>query len=193
MAAGRFLLNANLSGATLNRTILHAARSLSGTVFSNATIACSDFSGTDGGLVDLTQTELSAADFNADISSCRSNFSNTKVDVSRIKPAALPLLDLTQATILLSSSPPLENLSGVLWPRTTLQGGSLQGVHFGNADLQGATLSGVDLRGAVFAGANLTGATFTGARIDGSNLQDAGVTGTTFIDVSGFQTAVVQG
>jgi uncharacterized protein YjbI with pentapeptide repeats len=191
--SGAFLLNANLSGATLDRTILHAARSLSGTIFSGATITCSDFSGTDGGLVDLTQTELSSADFNADISSCRSNFSNTKVDVSRIKPAALPLLDLTQATILLSSTPPLENLSGVLWPRTTLQGGSLQGVHFGNAVLQGATLSGVDLRAAVFAGANLTGATFTGARIDGSNLQDAGFTGTTFIDVSGFQTAVVQG
>ena len=68
VGSGAFLLNANLSGATLNRTILHAARSLSGTDFSNATITCSNFSGTDRALVDLTQAALSLADFNADIS-----------------------------------------------------------------------------------------------------------------------------
>ena len=171
--SGAFLLNANLSGATLNKTSLHAARSLSGTDFSGATVTCSDFSGTEGALVDLTQTALSSAIFSPDISSCRSNFSNTKVDVSQINPAALRLLDLTQATILLSSTPPTVDLSGASWRRATVLDGSLQGAHFPGAVLEGATLRGV--------------------KIDGSDLRDAGFQGTTFIDVTGFQTVVATG
>ena len=93
--SGADLRGANLSGATLNRTILREARSLVGTSFDGAAITCSDFSGTEQALVDLTQTDLFTTTFSPDISSCRSNFSNTKVNVASLNPAALRLLDLT--------------------------------------------------------------------------------------------------
>jgi uncharacterized protein YjbI with pentapeptide repeats len=102
--SGAHLQGSNLSGTTLNRTLLRGA-SLAGAWFDGAKIACSDFSGTEAELVDLTQTDFFTSEFNPDISSCRSNFSNTKVDVAHFNPAALRLLDLTHATITLSTTP----------------------------------------------------------------------------------------
>jgi uncharacterized protein YjbI with pentapeptide repeats len=75
--SGAHLRGANLSGTTLNKTNLREA-SLAGATFDGAKIACSDFSGTEQALVDLTQTDFFTSVFNPDISSCRSNFSNTR-------------------------------------------------------------------------------------------------------------------
>ena len=136
--SGADLRQANLSGTTLNRTVLHAARSLAGTDFSGASISCSDFSGTDGGVVVLTQTQIFTATFDPDISSCRSNFSNTQVDDAHLNPLALGLLNLTNATIGLSAPLPNWDLQGALWPGATVVG--VLRASFPGANFQGANL-----------------------------------------------------
>ena len=172
--SGADLRQANLSGTTLNRTVLHAARSLAGTDFSGASISCSDFSGTDGGVVVLTQTQMFTATFAPDISSCRSNFSNTRVDDAHLNPLALGLLNLTNATIGLSAPLPNWDLQGALWP--------------------GATVVGVlSFPGANFQGANLDGVNLSGAQLAQAQMQDAGFRGATLIGVTGLETAVVTG
>ena len=139
--SGADLRNANLSGATLNKTSLRNARSLAGTSFNGATITCSDFSGSEGQLVDLTQTDLSSATFSTDISTCRSNFSNTKVDDAHVAPAVLRLLDLTHSTIALGSTPPTFDASMALWPGATVVGGTYLDVDFSGANLAGSNFS----------------------------------------------------
>jgi len=190
--SGAHLQGANLSGTTLNRTILRGA-SLTGATFDAAKIACSDFSGTEGALVDLTQTDFFTSEFNPDISSCRSNFSNTKVDVAHLNPVALGLLDLTHATITLSPTPPTVDLSRASWKRATVVSGSLQGAHLENAALDGAMLRGIDLRGSMLSGASLNGADLTGGHIDGATLVASHFRGAILIDVTGFSSVVSVG
>jgi uncharacterized protein YjbI with pentapeptide repeats len=190
--SGADLSGANLSGTTLNRTSFHAAHSLVGTDFTSASVTCSDLSGTDGGVVDLTQTNLWTATFAPDVSSCRSNFSNTRVDDAHLPPAALGLLNLTNATIGLTDPLPGWDLRGAVWSGATVVGTvSLEGAHFDGALLEGTSLQGADLKGAIFHGATLTGANLTGAQLDGSQMQDAGFQGATLIDATGLNTAVV--
>lgn len=194
--SGADLQGANLSGTTLNRTSFHAARSLVGTDFSGASVTCSDLSGPapDGGLVDLTQTNFWTATFAPDISTCRSNFSNTHVDDAHLPPAVLSLLNLTNATIGLTGPLPGWDLHGALWPGATVTGTvSLEGAHFEGASLEGTSLQGADLKGAIFQGATLTGANLTGAQLDRSQMQDAGWRGATLIDVTGLDTATLTG
>ena len=192
--SGADLTGANLSDTTLNLTSLHASKSLVGTDFTNATVTCSDLSGTDGGVVDLTQTNLWTATFAPDVSSCRSNFSNTRVDDAHLPPAALGLLNLTNATIGLTDPLPGWDLRGAVWSGATVVGTvSLEGARFDGASLEGTSLRGADLKGAIFHGATLTGADLTGAQLDQAQMQDAGFQGATLIDVTGLNTAVVRG
>jgi uncharacterized protein YjbI with pentapeptide repeats len=190
--SGAHLQGSNLSGTTLNRTLLRGA-SLAGAWFDGAKIACSDFSGTESELVDLTQTDFFTSAFNPDISSCRSNFSNTKVDVAHLNPLALGLVDLTHATITLSPTPPTADLTGASWQRATVVSGSLQGARLANAALDGAMLRGIDLRGSMLSGASFNGADLTGGHIDGATLVGSHFRGATLIDVTGFSSVVSVG
>jgi len=191
--SGADLSQANLTGSTLNRTSLHAARSLAGTDFSGATISCSDLSGTDGGVVDLAQTWLATAIFDPNISTCRTNFSNTRVDDAHLNPTGLTLLNLTNADIVLSVPLPNWDLAGALWTGATVSGGSLQGARFAGASLSGASFLGVNLKQAVLQGLSMGGINLTGSQVDGSQMQDAGLQGAILIDVTGLDTAISTG
>ncbi len=190
--SGAHLRGANLSSTTLNKTILREA-SLAGATFDGAKIACSDFSGTEQALVDLTQTDFFTSVFNPDISSCRSNFSNTKVDVAHLNPVAFGLVDLTHATITLSPTPPTADLTGASWQRATVVSGSLQGARLANAALDGAMLRGIDLRGSMLSGASFNGADLTGAQMGGATLVGSHFRGATLLGVTGFSSVVSVG
>ena len=193
--SGANLSGANLQRTTLNHTSLNAAVSLFWTDFSGATVSCSDFSGTDGGQVDLSITQFSTTTFDPDISSCRSNFSNTRVNDGYMSAAGLRLVNLTNAALFFPGSPAGFDLSGAFWPGATVTAGGppFQGTRFDGATLAGTSFRQVDLQGAIFHGANLSGADLTGANLDGGQLQDAGFQGAILIDVTGFQTVASAG
>ena len=144
------------------------------------------------GVVDLTQTELFTATFSPDISSCRSNFSNTQVDVATLNPAALRLLDLTHATITLSAPLPAGRPEWGPLARATVTGAGPCRAPISRTLRWTGTLRGIDLRGVVLSGATLNGANLTGtpstAAISGRGFQ-----GATLLDVTGFNTVVSAG
>ena len=189
------LSGANLQRTTLNHTNLSGAVTLYWTDFSGATVSCSDFSGTDGGQVDLSITQFSTTTFDPDISSCRSNFSNTTVNDGYMSAEGLRLVNLTNAALSFPSSPAGFDLSGAFWPGATVASGGppFQRTCFDGATLAGTSFQSVDLTGAVFHGSNLSGANLTGAHLDQSQLQDAGFQNATLVNVSGLQTAASAG
>jgi uncharacterized protein YjbI with pentapeptide repeats len=143
--SGADLQGANLSGANLTKTVLHNAKSLVGTIFTGATLACTDLSGSENHLVDLTKTLFDSAKFIQDFS-CRANFSYTKVDAGHVEPRLWRYLNLSHATLI-----PL--------------------LHVSNLDLSDALLTGASLQDAVYPSVILTGANLAGANLTGTALQ----------------------
>ena len=193
--SGANLAGANLQRTKLNHTNLSGANTLFWTDFSGATVSCSDFSATDGGQVDLSITQFSTTTFDPDVSSCRSNFSNTMVNDGHMSAEGLRLVNLTNATLSFPSSPAGFDLTGAFWPGATVASGGppFEGTRFDGATLAGTSFRQVDLRGAIFHGADLSGADLNGANLDGGQLQDAGFQGAILIDVIGLQTVASAG
>ncbi|RPH65348.1 MAG: pentapeptide repeat-containing protein, partial [Myxococcaceae bacterium] len=136
--SGADLANASLVGATLNRTVFHASKSLAGTDFSGATITCSDFSGTPDRLVDLTATKMLTAVFTDELPTCRSNVADTKVSVLSLAPVALKQGNLTGSSIDFLGAG-LTDLQGAMWPGATVLNGLFFDVDFSAANLSGVT------------------------------------------------------
>ena len=183
--SGTNLQNADLSRATLANTILHNALNLSNTNFTGAKLLCTDFSGTnDSQRVDLTQTIFA----NAQVTSCRANFTWTRVTPQALPPALWRYLHLEDVAFsglvgnpLSSQAHPLDlshaRLFGATLPGAILDYATLRVSDLTQAVLSGASLKNVDLSHAVLSGAQLDHANATGAILTGANLTQATLTG----------------
>ena len=172
------LTGGDLSGAQLKNAILTNVKlngaKLSGTDFTDATLSCTDFSGSGA----ANPADLTSAIFtNVKVTSqqdCRPNFSYTVLEAKLLPLQALRFLDLSGVKIshlkgnpLSSAARPL-NLTGAL-----LQDASLDGIILPNADLTEAVLNRASLQGANFANAKLYGAQLNNVNLDGANLGGA--------------------
>ncbi|HEY3457849.1 MAG TPA: pentapeptide repeat-containing protein, partial [Bryobacteraceae bacterium] len=181
------------SGATLTNSVLSAAKIDKTTNLAGTKMSCVDFSGSDSShLLDLTKMNFSGVEWVLS-TSCRTNFSYTKLSVTQIPPSIWKNFNLTGAVFvdldphLSSQAQPLD-LTGAMLGHMSLKGVFLDYAVMKNIDLTQAILSGASLRHA-----NLSGAMLNGAQLDNANLDNANLSTAYFMAIPQGATTNLQG